>query len=754
MFNPSEKDEKAWLEVIKDKLEDALSDIDTNVAQYSEDLSRQKSYLYENKTGMDAAEKASVKQSINMQAITGEAAVALKNRLRKLQRSPYFGRIDFSGGGSAEADFALVNDGNGDFGKDGKTGSGDVAGTKNESNGDASKGGKNDAGAVAGKMGKADKGALTGKATGEKAPSAEAIYIGIHSFFDEDENVNLIHDWRAPISGMFYDFELGQAYYESPSGRKEGEIVRKRQYRIRDGNMEMMLESEMQIRDDILQKELSRAADDKMKNIVATIQRDQNAIIRNETSPVLVIQGVAGSGKTSIALHRIAFLLYRFKETITARDILIISPNKVFADYISNVLPELGEDTIPEMGIETLAGIALEGKFKYESFFDQVTRLLEKPDPDFIERMQFKASYEFLGKLNSYMAWLSRENFDAANIPVRLKKVPASYVRNCFLSYERLPMFRRLTEMTRDIYIMVERELRYDLKASEKNKIRSEVKKMFKSTSVRALYKQFYEWVGRPELFTYAKGTTYEYADVFPLIYLKMKLEGVESFGKVRHLLVDEMQDYTPVQYAVLSRMFTCNKTILGDANQSVNPYSSTTSSEIQQVLNNADLVTLNKSYRSTYEIAQFAQRISPNSDLEAVERFGEEPQIHTFAKSKAEVDYIIQDVARFKKTGQHTLGIICKTQKQTDKMHKMLQDAGVDGINKLNAGSSAFSSGIILTTAHLAKGLEFDEVLVPGVTGTNYATEIDKSMLYIACTRAMHRLTLTSVGEASRFLG
>ncbi|HZX74137.1 MAG TPA: helicase, partial [Cyclobacteriaceae bacterium] len=173
----------------------------------------------------------------------------------------------------------------------------------------------------------------------ENKKEPQEIYIGIYTFTDEVQRKNLIYDWRAPVSSMFYDFELGDAWYNTPSGKIDGAIALKRQYRIRDGKMEFMIENSMNIQDDILQKELSKSADDKMKNIVATIQRDQNAVIRNESASVMIIQGVAGSGKTSIALHRIAFLLYRFRDEIKAKDILIISPNKVFADYISNVLP-------------------------------------------------------------------------------------------------------------------------------------------------------------------------------------------------------------------------------------------------------------------------------------------------------------------------------------------------------------------------------------------------------------------------------
>ena len=210
------------------------------------------------------------------------------------------------------------------------------------------------------------------------------VYIGIHTFHDSESRTTVIYDWRAPISSMFYDYELGEASYQSPSGEIKGVISLKRQYRIRAGKMEFMIESALTVHDDILQKELSANADDKMKNIVATIQREQNRIIRNEEARTLIIQGVAGSGKTSIALHCIAYLLYAFQNKIYSKDILIISPNKVFADYISNVLPELGEETVPETSMEQILSEVLNHKYKYLSFFKQVNELLTKPIPDFI----------------------------------------------------------------------------------------------------------------------------------------------------------------------------------------------------------------------------------------------------------------------------------------------------------------------------------------------------------------------------------
>ena len=195
------------------------------------------------------------------------------------------------------------------------------------------------------------------------------IYIGIHHFYDDLAGQSCIHDWRAPIASLFYDYETGPASYQSPKGEISGHIALKRQFRIKKASIELMIDSDVHVVDDVLQDTLSQASDDTMKNIVATIQRDQNAIIRNDEAHTLIIQGVAGSGKTSIALHRIAFLLYRFKDTLTSEDILIISPNQVFSDYIANVLPELGEETVNQVGMETLADELLDSELLSNSVY-------------------------------------------------------------------------------------------------------------------------------------------------------------------------------------------------------------------------------------------------------------------------------------------------------------------------------------------------------------------------------------------------
>ena len=700
MLNPTEQDEKEYLEEIKTRLAQALSRMESRVREYSEELKEKKQYIFENQSGMDEADMVAAGQSIDRMVNTGESAVARRRKLLKLMQSPYFGRIDFTPHGEEK-----------------------------------------------------------------ETP----IYIGLATFTDDAERVNYIFDWRAPVSSLFYDYELGTAAYETLSRKFTGEISLKRQYKIREGRMEFMIENSVSILDDVLQRELSKSADDKMKNIVATIQRDQNQVIRNETASVMIIQGVAGSGKTSIALHRIAFLLYRFRDTIKAKDILILSPNKVFADYISNVLPELGEEYIPETGMEELANGLLENKFPFQTFFQQVAALLDHPHAGFIERIRFKSSFEFLSQLNKYFIYLENNSFKPMDLKVAGVVVPFPFIIEKFRSWSRMPIGKRIPEVVQEVMQYIRNGANRKLSGGEKAKVWDLVPRMFNIRSAFDVYKGFYEWIGKPEMFRMMHGMRLEFSDVFPLIYCKIRLEGIQSYDHIKHLLVDEMQDYTPVQYAVLSRVFKCKKTILGDVNQPVNPYSASSAEGIEEVFPQGDIVKLFRSYRSTWEITQFSLRISPNSNLIAMERHGEEPEVLGFASADAEGEGIFSACITFARSGNQSMGIICKTQRQSEILFQKLKtlthsleekgqglpigQAGMRPIHLLTPDSTAFLNGIIVTTVHLSKGLEFDEVLVPFVSAANYKSDIDRRMLYIACTRAMHRLTLTYERERSGFL-
>ncbi len=580
------------------------------------------------------------------------------------------------------------------------------------------------------------------------------FYIGVHHFHDDEAGETIVYDWRAPVASLFYDYETGPARHESPDGPVKGEVHLKRQFRIAGTRIELMIDSAVHVVDDVLQEELGRASDEGMKQIVATIQRDQNAIIRDDETRELIIQGVAGSGKTSIALHRIAYLLYRFKDTLSSEDILIISPNRVFSDYIANVLPELGEETVREVSMEDVAETLLEGQYRFETFFEQTNALLERDEPAKTHRLSVKATPSFLGKLKEYAIEVEKNRFVGEDVWLSGRLVPSFLFEELFEKQGRsLPIDERLKRVAEMAEKKVGVQYHYDLTVEDRRKLKEAVRGMRHESTLRETYRQFFDWLGEPELFRTASRGRLEYADVFPLIYLKMRLNGIRSpYRNIKHLVIDEMQDYTPVQYAVLGQLFDCNKTILGDAWQSVNPYNASTAEQIESALPAASAVTLNKSYRSSWEIARFAQRISPNPELEVIERHGEEPQVIAARTAREEIEHIREMMEGFTHSEHNSLGIITRTQRQAHRLVEQLAESHAE-VRLLDTNTAHFSNGVLVCSAHLAKGLEFDRVIVPQATAKNYATTMDRNLLYVACTRAMHHLALTHHGPTTSFI-
>ncbi|RBL88837.1 HelD family protein [Chitinophaga flava] len=583
--------------------------------------------------------------------------------------------------------------------------------------------------------------------------SAQPVYIGVCALKDPDSHSNLVYDWRAPVSSMFYDFETGTAFYQAPAGERKGEITLKRQYRIKDGQLEFMIDTAAHIYDELLQRELSNRSDEKMKNIVATIQKDQHAVIREEEAPVLVIQGVAGSGKTSIALHRIAFLLYKHRENISSNDILILSPNKIFSDYISNVLPELGEENIPETSIGRLVNELLNNKYVFQTLFEQTSTLMENKDAGLSERTNFKSSFDFLHSLNEYAVYLNNHFFQPEALPVGRYLIPSTVVAEQYASYHRLPLLKRIPETAGAIVRYLQYKHGYEATAADKSLIKKALTAMSGSTNVLQLYKAFFTWCGKPGLFKMLPGKVLEHPDAFGLAYLSICLEGVRHNRKVKHLLIDEMQDYIPVQYAIISKLFSCKLTLLGDINQSLNPAGKMGLDIFKKLFPQSQQVKLNKSYRSTFEIICFAQQIAPNSELIPVERHGKVPGIYIEKDPAAEVTRIHTLIMEFAKNNSYkSLAIICKTEKEAAAMMETLTHLRVP-VSLLTAASNKFTDGVMVISAHLAKGLEFDKVIIPMVTEKNYQTDMDRSMLYIACTRAMHELDITCSGRIAACL-
>ncbi len=682
--NQTESEERRYLRDVTASIAAELASYSAKVDARQAEARHLVTELEENRSDMDHAEKANMRQSVTMATRVTEHSADQQRRLARMVDSPYFGRIDITRG---------------------------------------------------------------------DADTEQPVYIGIHSFYDAKAERQLVHDWRAPVSSMFYEYELGPAAFEAPSGRVTCDIARKRQYRIENRELIFMLDTSLNIQDDVLQAELSRASDEKMKNIVATIQRDQNAIIRNEQAHSLIIQGAAGSGKTSIALHRIAFLLYRYKDTIRSRDILIISPNKVFASYISQVLPELGEEMIQETTMEEIAGRELQHNVKFETFAEQVTRLLEGKDRKYADRVRFKAGPDFLKQLDAYFSHVRSTNFQPADVAVGLFTLDADWITARFEKYRNAAINDQISRVTDDIVGYIHEEYGKRIVNKDRTAVRNALTRMFTHTSLKALYKAFYAWIGRPDMFRQLKGGKYEYNDVFPLIYLRKLVEPVTPSTRIKHVVIDEMQDYTPVQYQVIADLYPCRKTILGDHHQSVSPVSASSAEAIERVLDEAQSVFMHKSYRSTLQITELAQTIQHNPDLMPIERHGDRPTLLACERADDELAAIQRAIARFRDSGHNSLGIICKTQDQAARLYEALSEHCAP-IHLLDARSTDFTQGVMIATAYLAKGLEFDQVIVPHADDANYRSEIDRHMLYVACTRAMHRLTLTCTGQPSPLLG
>lgn len=580
---------------------------------------------------------------------------------------------------------------------------------------------------------------------GQGYEEPEAFYIGRFAF--RHDNKLLIYDWRAPIASMFYDYEVGPAGYEAPMGRIDGKVTRKRQFKITNGVMEYALETSAHVQDDILQKELSHTSDEKMKSIITTIQKEQNQIIRSEKSGTLIIQGAAGSGKTSVALHRIAFLLYRFRERLNARNVAILSPNKVFGDYISNVIPELGEEPIYELSLMDIAKIQLERVIDFEPEKDP----LVAEDERWMERVRFKSTMEFLGRLEEYIMDMTNRIFSPADYTFGPFTAKGEWIRGRFLAYDKYPVKKRLSMVADDIYHRFQAD---NIRQNELPTMRTILKSltaMLRFKSTLTLYKEFYRIIGKPYMFVMPEKKVLEWEDVYPFLYLQSAFAGLKESGITRHLVIDEMQDYTPIQYAVLNRLFPCEKTILGDFGQLLNPYHSHTLTDIRRLYEGAEFVQLNRSYRSTYEIMTFAKRIQNSTSLDAVKRHGEEPVLIACNSEQDEIRKVKGAIRNFEAGENKSLGIVMKTNQSAQMLYALLSDE-LD-INLVSPHSSHFSYGVSVTSVRMAKGLEFDEVIVPQADSWTYASENDRSLLYIACTRAMHRLTFLYVGNPSAFL-
>ena len=674
------KNGREYLQYVLKCLNDRLAQADAAILEGEKEIEDMHEYYWENYTEMDqyGYEDYDNQQALFRQMNANEEQFRLRKRFKKMQDSPFFGRVDFRYDGDEEA---------------------------------------------------------------------ETFYIGIGNLSESAGSLPLVYDWRAPVSGLFYDYDKGPASYEAPSGIFEGEVTSKWQYKIRKGKMLYEFESDVKIDDEILGAELGSNGEVQLKNIVRTIQKEQNEIIRNTKDKIMVIQGAAGSGKTSVALHRIAYLLYHDRENLKSSNILILSPNGVFADYISHILPELGEENIREMSFDLFAYRELKDIVgDCEDRYDQIERTVINPKIQKICRE--KQSPEFVSKLDGFVLRLEDELMNFRDVEYRGCTLSEKEIIDLFyFKFLDVPLLSRMHSVAEYFIDQVETLRDRDLSDEEREEVMECFRSMYETRDCYVLYSRFLEKEGyRPLPHCQIEKRRLRYEDVYPVLYLKYTLYQCRNHHGIKHVVVDEMQDYSWIQYLLIHKMFPCRMTILGDKAQ-------TMEDETQDVLKflpkifGKDIrkIVMNRSYRNTMEVAQYANHLTGIEDMELFERHGEPVDERTFSSTEEALETVLEKWLNRREEFE-TEALIFLTEKEAEHAYlyieKRLKEINPEAENQLcymNRDSQSFKKGLTVTTFYLAKGLEFDQVF--GIFEEDRESGLQCQAKYITATRALHEL-------------
>ena len=662
--NDNRFDGRCFLEDIEIKLEKRLEEIRQSLSDGQKEIDNMQEYYWENYTEMDeyGYEDYDNQQALLHQVNANNEKLQLKHRFEKMLDAPFFGRVDFMYDGDDEP---------------------------------------------------------------------EPFYIGIGNFAEKNGMQPLIYDWRAPVSSLFYDYDKGPASYEAPAGRLDGEILSKWQFKIQNGELVYAFESDTKIDDDILKKELGTNSDVKLKNIVRTIQKEQNAIIRNTKDRILVIQGAAGSGKTSIALHRIAYLLYHERDSLKSSNVLILSPNGVFADYISHILPELGEENIREMSFDLYAykelrkGVSADCEDRY----DQLERRMRFPDQESQDRFDWKQAKAFIGEIEGFLAVLEDRLIEFKEVYFRgMTLTEEEMIELFYFKFTETPLLNRM-DAIKDYFIDSWETLNgRNISDDDQETLQMKFDKMYKTKDIYAIYNWMLEDCGcnlLPDVPYEKRKLPYE--DVFPMLYLKYRLSGGNSTHKnIKHLVIDEMQDYSYLQYTILEMLFHCRMTILGDRAQTLDTKQQDVLRFLPKLLGREiRTIEIKKSYRNTLEIARYAEKVSGVSDLE---------------------ELLDELVCHLKCPGDfETAALITTTEEEAFDLSRLLKLRGIN-VSYVDRNSSAFKKGLTVTTFYLAKGLEFDQVFALRGAKEN---PLKNQAEYICATRALHELYIYEITDS-----
>lgn len=665
-----------------------------------------------------------------------------------------------------------------------------------------------------------------------EAKDIEKLYIGKLSVIDSNTKEPIIVDWRAPISNLYYDGVIGNTSYEVENRKIECIVSLKRQYFIENQILEKYIDVNKQGTDELLQDSLSENADSRLKNIVATIQEEQNRIIRADINKPLIVQGVAGSGKTTIALHRAAYLIYTYGKDFSPDSFMIIAPNKFFLNYISNVLPDLGVENVKQYTFEDFAYEVIGKKLKISDSNEKLVVIVNKDFNEInkgnvdviIKESKIKSSIEFKNIVDEYIEKIEKEylpNKDFILHNVRIMRYDK--MQDLFLNtYKNLTFKRRIEEIKKHVFSKIRNNIssidemirlkrtsrikkleKENLPEEETRKKRIEIfeeyediLKLLDKRDVRVMdfyfnqieektaieyYRDFIEnfvfnkidnkdiaeYMVKNTLANLDKGeVTFE--DLAPIIYLHYKIYGTKFKTKLKHVIIDEAQDYGEFQFSTLKTILDSNSmTILGDIAQGVHSYRGIENwqrfIDVEFPEKGATYLTLDKTYRTTSEIMNLANKvIDLLPDYERKTLVKGKPVIHgeNSIKIYNEIDEteivkkIVEKLEEYKEKGYRSIAIIGKEFDEC-KMIKTKLSKLVNNIKLIKSKDSEYHAGISIVPSYLSKGLEFDAVILYNVNNEKYKKEeiLDIKLLYVAMTRAMSNLDIFYTGEKSLIL-
>jgi DNA helicase-2/ATP-dependent DNA helicase PcrA len=594
----------------------------------------------------------------------------------------------------------------------------------------------------------------------------QKIYVGRFGVTPDGAYEPLIVDWRAPVSSLFYTSSLGPNKYTAPLGEVEVEVIKKRQYIIKKKKLIGLFDSSVDVKDDILQLVLSKNAEEKLKDIVMSIQEEQDNIIRQPRNKMVVVNGVAGSGKTTIALHRVAYLLYNNRETLQDK-VLILGPNPIFMEYISSVLPSLGEVGVNQKTYREFAIELLDIRQRDIMLTKEYMERILKGDSDFIKDVTYKNSDKFIVDLDNLIADVEKNYYALQDVVYNNKVVVSkAEVEEMYIKYySNIPLFRRVKKLKRIIFSRLKderdsvvRKIEQDYQDSISGLSKDELRlqgtsldykrklKIREAIKVLIDVKKGLNWLEEPSIIElYAKLSSekpYTMDDLTALLYLSIKFEGLTIDSEIKHVVIDEAQDYSKLALKVIKDLTDCKgMTIVGDSNQRLIPLEGDILpfNSLENFIDDIEIehFKLNKSYRSTKEIMEYANKFLGEDTIVPLVRSGE-PVKKLVVKSEDEFEEKVNNLIKeYKEKDFDSIAVVCRNLDITEKYGKILGKK--NSLKVIDREDIIYQGGAVIIPSYLAKGLEFDAVII--IEDRNYS-EKDKFM-YVMATRALHELAV-----------